>query len=396
MASKRKGLNNQHTLKAVALAVTAMVMFSCQKEQVQDSRVTLLPVIERKIETAVHTRAINSANYDEYVDDANSTRQALAVQAISFYPNSTTRANNHPEGNKDAAGTFVPLQSGGWRSGVKVELGFNYDLYVYSRTMPSSTDPTFTYDGSNTKLSFNGLHLLSATDPLVCIAASGATLPDNPDPSTYPSLQEGSFNIGNIEETTVENVKSTTKAFLAMDHLYSKATLSFKIDDAYSQLRTIRIKDVQVTTTYGTLTGTHNYTFANNKLTLPTESNISVSGSPITINLFEGPNAVIEPDAGKDYYTLTTTSTTFGYFYFLPINPLQTISLSVTYDVCDLAGNVTRANQTATNNNLFAGMANTESGKAERGYNYTINVTVSPTYLYVLSDDDVVLDLTIE
>ena len=395
MTGRTKGLNNKHTFKAVALTVTALVMLSCQQEQLEGNRIALYPVIEGRIEGAVFTRAtgdpVDKTLYSEYTGD----RQILSVNAIAFSPNSNDRASD-----KDGAGSFIPLQAGGWRTVVTVEQNYRYNLYVYSQAMPAPVAPQFNYNGSSTSLTFNnGLYLLTELDPLVCIAAAGDLRADSEtDPATYPALTEGVFNIGNITKVTEGDVEKTTKAFLALDHLYAKATLSFKVDETYNELRDIRIKKVEISTANGTLTGTHTFTFGNNSLNIPTGNGITVGGDAATIRLFScQPTDVVQPDADKDYFTLPTTATTFGSFCFLPLNPLKTISLTVTYDICDKAGNVTRANQTAVNNSLFSGISN-NGGKAERGVNYKINVTVSPTYLYVLSDGDVDTDmeLTVE
>ena len=57
MTGKLKGLGYSNTLKAVALIAAALILFSCQKDQLENNRIILYPVIENKIETAVMTRA---------------------------------------------------------------------------------------------------------------------------------------------------------------------------------------------------------------------------------------------------------------------------------------------------------------------------------------------------
>lgn len=387
MTVRTKGLSNLNTFKAVAMTAIALLLFSCQNEQITDDRrITLYPVIDNKIETTVMTRAdaVDKTQYTEYTGDA---RQALAVKAIAYEPNSTTRAQG-----KDADGVFAPLSPTGWRSGVKVEQNYDYNLYVYSNSMPTATPPTFSLtDGA--ALTFDGLDLITTLDPLVCVAASGAVLGDNPDPNDYPTLTQGSFSIGTITTIEVEEEERTTKAFLAMDHLYSKATLSFRVDNQYSQLRKVRIKDVEIKIEKSTLSGNHTYGFPNNKLTL--DANKTYTGNPSSINLYDGPTATAQPEGENRYIELTTTFKEFGYFYFLPINPIPSMYLQVTYDVCDLNNNVVRADQTASNYSIFSSIDNS-GGRAAAGTNYLVKILVSPSYLYQLSDDDLELGLTVE
>lgn len=388
MTVRTKGLSNLNTFKAVAMTAIALLLFSCQNEQITDDRrITLYPIIDNKIETAVMTRAdaVDKTKYAEYTGDA---RQALAVKAIAYEPNSSTRALE-----KDADGVFAPMTPTGWRSGVKVEQNYDYNLYVYSSAMPTATPPTFSLTNGAT-LTFDGLNPITTLDPLVCIAASGAVLEDNPDPNDYPELTEGSFSIGTITTVEVEGGgEKKTKAFLAMDHLYSKATLSFRVDDQYSQLRSVRIKDVEIKIEKSTLSGSHTYGFPSKKLTL--DANKTYTGSTSSINLFDGPTATAEPEGDNDYIELTTTFKDFGYFYFLPINPIPSMYLQVTYDVCDLNNNVVRADQTASNYSIFSSI-DYNGGRAAAGTNYLVKILVSPSYLYQLSDDDLELGLTVE
>ena len=398
MTGRTKGLNKTNIFKAVALTVTAFVMFACQKEDIDTGSgnlVKILPVFDRKIETVVTTRAVGDAissnYYSEYADNAQTyvQRQTLTAQVVAFKTENNVKARAT---QKDSTGVFAPVPNGGWRSGVDVEAGYEYNLYAYSRAMPSPSDPVFAYNNGVATLTFDGLYLLSTTDPIASVAASGKMLADDYTSNDVPTLHEGEFNIGLIG-TPAQNSSQKFRAFLAMDHLYAKASLSFCIDGTYSQLRSIRITDLQISTPQGLNSGHHTYDFVNNYIT--SDQNATISGSPYVIDLFDGPTAVAQPNQGQEYITLTTGYRQFGYFYFLPMSTLEPIILTVTYDVCDLKGNVVRENQTATNNKLLDGISH-DGGYAQRGFDYQVKVTVSPTYLYTLSDDDVELELTIE
>ena len=388
MTGRTKGLVNLHIFRAVAIIVAAMFMFSCQKEQIDSNsinRVKIVPVIDRKIETGVRTRAaVDKTLYSEYED---SIRQVLAAKAVAFDHESGERANDY-----DGSGVFAPLSNGGWRSGVEVETGYDYDLYVYSNNMPSSS-VQFIYGNGGASLEFNGLYLITTKDPLVCVSAAGAMLSDQPTPAQLPTLNQGEFNIGQIGAPSQDD--ESYKAFLAMDHLYAKASLSFKVDTTYNKLRTIKIKAMEISVPKGLNSGTHTYTFSSNRIT--PAPNATVGGDSIKIDLLNGPTALAEHDENQTCVTLTTSPKDFGYFYFLPMNPVQSMNmkLKVTYDVYVQDSIIVRSSQTTTNAKLFNGI-NNNGKQAERGHDYKINVTVSPSYLYRLSDDDLEYDLVVE
>lgn len=385
MALRTKTYRHHDVILTAAFAVAAFTLFSCQQEDVLDNnsgKVTIYPVLSRSVETTIQTRALEG-NYSEFDAD----KQALSANAIAFNAQNNTRV-----ADKDKQGVFAPLTEG-WRSTVEVEPSYKYNLYTYSRTMPTATTPAFAYGNeSNVSLTFNGLNIITETDPLVGIAAAGASLPaDNVAPANYPELTKGVFNLGTIP--AAESGNSTYKAFLALDHLYSKATLSFRISEAYSSLREVRIKDVQIKMDHGVLTGNHKYTFFDQQLTLATPA--TIGGGALSIDLFDGTNATAQPNENEDFITLTTEPREFGHYYFLPISPTPAMYLEVTYDIYDLKGKPVRENQTAQNKNLFAAISY-NGGTAAAGTNYKVNVLVSPTYLYQLSDDDLELGLTVE
>ena len=152
---------------------------------------------------------------------------------------------------------------------------------------------------------------------------------------------------------------------------------------------------MEISVPKGLNSGTHTYTFSSNRITLA--PNATVGGDSIKIDLLNGPTALAEHDENQTCVTLTTSPKDFGYFYFLPMNPVQSMNmkLKVTYDVYVQDSIIVRSSQTTTNAKLFNGI-NNNGKQAERGHDYKINVTVSPSYLYRLSDDDLEYDLVVE
>lgn len=371
---------------SVLLAATTLV--SCQRDDIVDRNlVTLYPVVERNIETTVLTRALTG--YSAYNSGSRQTIRAYAVN------------HDYTPGNEIATGLFSPSADGGWRSTLKVKANESYYVYSYT-SLPGATDYHLNFTGPNdVNLTFSGLSLISGTDPLVSTAAAGKSLVKNPAQDQYPELTEGSFSIGEVE--TPANDKST-KVFLAMKHLFAKATLSFKVDPTYNELRTIKVKQVTVSTTAGgTLPGTHKINFKKNTdiAQLVKDETTSVSNeSQTSVDILRGESSTVtfdDPDA-KDCVTLVPDSfIEFGWFTFLPAAYLggnPNLSITVTYDVYDKSNPAVplRQDQTATNGNI---LKNLTSGGAA-GNNYRINLTVNPTYLIVLSDTDVSEGLEIE
>ena len=66
---------------------------------------------------------------------------------------------------------------------------------------------------------------------------------------------------------------------------------------------------------------------------------------------------------------------------------ISTLVLTSVYDVYDRKGHLTRENCSATNTMALSDLF-TEQATTQRGKRYTVNLTIQPTYLYVLSDPD--------
>jgi len=380
-AMRIKGLGHINLIcfNCASFLLAAVVLVSCQHDiTVDKDLVTLYPVVERNIESVIETRALTG--YSSY---NTGTRQTIYAYAANGTDETVT-------------GLFSPSSAvaGGWRSTLKAEA--NHSYYVYCHTaLPGAADYILSFDGpDNVGLSFSGLSVIANTDPLVGTAAAGKALSSNPAPADYPELTEGNYYIGEV--ITPANNQST-KVFLALKHLYAKATLSFKVNATYNELRTIKVKEVTVSTTAGgTLPGNHKYNFKknNNIGQLLTDENTTVSNATQkSVDILRGESSTVtfDDDAKTAVTLLADDYHEFGWFTFLPAAYLggnnPNLSLTVTYDVYDKSDPAVllRENQTATNGNILRNMP--AGGVA--GNNYRINVTVNPTYLIVLSDTDV-------
>ena len=385
-----KGLEKRNLIcvicASILLASTALV--SCQRDGIiYRNMVTLYPVVESSIETTVLTRAL-TGDYSPYNSGSRQTILAYAV--------------NSDETSQIVSGVFSPSSAGGWRSTLEVEAEKSYYVYSYT-SLPGATGYNLNFTSpDDVNLTFSGLSLISGTDPMVSTAAAGKFLVDDPDGSEYPELTDGSFSIGQVN--TPANDKST-KVFLAMKHLYAKATLSIKVDSKYNELRTIKVKQVSVSTTAGgTLPGTHKINFRKNTdiAQLVKDQNTSVSNDTQTsVDILRGESSSVQfdnPDTKDCVTLLPETLKEFGWFTFLPATYLggsnPNLSITVTYDVYDKSDPAVllRQDQTVTNGNILRKL--TSGGVA--GNNYRIKLTVNPTYLIVLSNTDVSEELSID
>ena len=171
--------------------------------------------------------------------------------------------------------------------------------------------------------------------------------------------------------------------YLLFDHLCSAVTIGIQVDGDYNTLRTIKLKQLtlQTATESGmmtekadvvvTLNGNNTGTNPITTLTY-TPTGSSGTGSP-----------VYQSDEGL---TLETTSKSF-LSHFLPITDVTKVVINSTYDVYDKKGNLVRKDRKATNTIRLSDIIAYFPG-VQRGWKYAINLTVKPTYLYVLSDPD--------
>lgn len=373
-----KGLRN--TAARLAYTFVAVLFFvSCHQEIIMDAgKVCLYPVVGSQIETQVSTRALTG--YSAYTADD----KPIHAYCVAYNDDGTTRNQD-----KDVRGLFSRTNNS-WRSTVNAEPGYYYQLFAHN-ALPGAAGLTFNYAGAaNVSLQFSGLSIFADYDPLICVASAGKTLIDNPQTSDYPELTKDNYDQFLVETRTIDNVGSaSTKVFMAMDHLMAKASIFFQVDETYSQLRTIKITDCKIIAANGSLEGEHTYNFKTSTLTPATWT---PSGSSKSIDIMGGASATFQDTGNDGGMILTTTAQEMGWFCFLPLNGrAPSLTLSVTYNVYDLKGNCTRSEQTTQNINLLGRVNNPAAGN-----NYHIKVTVAPTYLYVLSDDDVEFKLDIE
>ena len=242
-----------------------------------------------------------------------------------------------------------------WHAYFEVDANTTYTVYGY---MPKTGDMSSTLTKSIANaatLTINNIKSVTTDD--ICII-TGVKASDE-------GLKEGQFS-WSWPITTSED---SYKIHILMDHLYAGALFNLKIDADYALLRTIKLKTMTLRTecksVNATISLTHNTTGA----------------SPISGVVFDPSGSsedflVFNSDAGT---ALDKDTPVVINACFAPTLS-NSLTLVTTYDVYDSKGNLIRQNCTATNK-----LPNLEAVRAQR---VQVNMTVNPTYLYVLSDPD--------
>ena len=287
-------------------------------------------------------------------------------------------------------GSFF-FSSGKWRTSVEDIKTATYYLYGYIPHLPAIhytlTDIDPGTGGANDKYSTGAIMTLEnvpsvmSSDLCVAIGAKEGT-----DKETVEGLRRGSFAFA--AEPTAKNAPKNY-VFLLFDHLYAAIRVKMKVHGDYATMRTIKLKSLQMSTKAGdTMSKDHN------TITITLQANDG-SASPIQSISYEQTGKVIGSgeDKGLEFWKsetsagqeLTTSYQTF-IGHFMP-SGITTMILTSIYDVYDTKGNKIRENCSATNTLVLKELL-TEQTVTERGKRYTINMTIQPTYLYVLSEPD--------
>ena len=282
----------------------------------------------------------------------------------------------------DASGDeeFFYKSSGHWRASKKPFNAGTYYLYGYVPHDLSITSAVSVLEGEGKTyadgavLTLTNVPTVSKADVCVVIAAkNGASANENY--STSGLLR------GNFEYVATG---SNNFVYLLFDHLFSALRVRMRVQGDYNDLRTIKLKELRMQTSGAGDVPTKKKTQITVTLNKTTDGADPVGSVEFTPDATSGNSdgAVVD---WNDGITLTSDYQEFqGHLMPFGVTKIKLIS---TYDVYDKKGNLIRENCTATNTidiaNLFSGQTETL-----RGRRYTINLTINPTYLYMLSEPD--------
>ena len=285
---------------------------------------------------------------------------AMLSVSSAYTPDKTTSmgiymllSENLPADWTDPTEEKIIYNNNKWKAYFEVDANTTYTVYGYmpktgemSSTLAKSTENAATLTISNIK---------PVTTEDICIITGVK--------ATDEGLKEGQFSwywpIGD------ENYS----IYLFMDHLYAAVMFSMKIDEEYANLRTIKVKQMELSTDKGSVKATISLTHNDTGASPVTGVTYTPSGSSYTAEIFSS-----EEGTALDKKTPLVINSCFA------PTLSNNLTLVTTYDVYDSKRNLIRQNCTATNK-----LPNLEAVRALR---VQVNMTVNPTYLYVLSEPD--------
>ena len=356
----------------ILMAMTLMMFVSCHPEEPVeniDYGVPVYPVIYSSSSSFPETRALPQPGWQEYSHTKEYQRVPTTIQ--SFFDHST-RARS---GVFSYAATESDPTLNTWTSGVRIDPD-NTEKYTVFGYMPSTLNGTLTKDDGTGvyTLNFTNLNPVSKEDFMVIVGvgrtASDVTLGNH----SYEGKDGTAGNENNL--------------VLMVDHMYAGVDFQFKLDGTYSQLRTVKITEIVLSTPSTqwlngsvTFTPTTEGGVTTYSMSEPSYTEVTSQGSPDVVNI------VLNPPL-----TLTTDyQTVHGYLVPVDQNKLVNgryfLSMTTKYEVYDKGTpEVLLSERTATNAITLSPPDGQTS--LNRGTKYVLQSIVAPTYLYQLSDND--------
>ena len=242
-----------------------------------------------------------------------------------------------------------------WRSSIEVTSNHNYAIYGYAPA--DAVTATISNESlTGATLTFTNLPVVSSQD--VCFVVGVQQLESA---TTAKNIPMGSFSFTGQNGNNLAN--------LLMDHLYAAVCLQMSIGAEYAQLRSIKIRKLELQAAKATATAT--VVLASNTTgTTPVQSATysNLTGTQSSAIFFDSTEGV---ELSADDLKEATCC-------FVP-DLSGSLTLVTTYDVYDRKGN--KISERTATNKLPGFYPN-------RGQRIKLQLTIEPTYLYQLSDPD--------
>ena len=293
-----------------------------------------------------------------------------------------------PEHPKSMLGYFFKVDEN-WRTTVDIDPAGSYYLYGFIPNHPDINYSITDYNGGTTNEEKNAEYSKGAimklenvptvmpNDLCVVIGAKHGT-----DKEHDSGLRVGDFGF-----TASQGSDSQDYVFLLFDHLYASLSINMRVYDDYAKLRKIKLKSLLMSTK----DADGNVSTKNTDITINIEKTADGSESPIKELQFDSTEGDAIDGDGIEFWSSTngellTTSYTPRIGHFMPHGITELVLISI-YDVYDRKDNLIRENCKVMNTLKIEKLFDRQTVTA-RGKKYTVNMTILPTYLYVLSDPD--------
>ena len=293
-----------------------------------------------------------------------------------------------------AISSFIYMGENKWSSQVYAINEETYYIYGFMPKEMAQSATVTPYDGgyaNGASLGIVGMPVILASDPSVVVGVQDVGSTVETDGTITP--EKGEVKLGTFKY--VGKPKGRNFVRLLLDHLYAGINFCFQVDDTYSELRSIRLRQVEFKcNSYSTvdcavtvqanetntdpLTGVvfSNLTAGTSVATVYQQTDDDITFAELNIN--NGLIPTVTEAAGNPLNVLGC---------ILPSNTdfATSLSIVVTCDIYDKAGNLIRPRVKAENK---LPVIPAPAQALERGQVHTLNLTFNPTYLYQLSDPD--------
>jgi hypothetical protein len=338
----------------ILLIATMMLLSACSSDNPEAQTVT-----------TVHEpvgKEVQLMSYASPFTDQELSHRAAPAGFTAYTPDKTTNM-----------GVYMLLSENpatDWASPEEGRITYNPNTNKWNAYFEVKKNKTFTVYGYMPKTGEMGSALTKSTADEATLTITGMKAITTDDiciitgvKDSETGLKEGSFS---WRENALDD---DYYIYMLLNHLYASLRFSMKVDATYAELRTIKLKSMTLSTNQSSvdaaITLIHNTTGA-----MPiTNVSYTSTGSDSEVVIFSDDDGLalspVTPKVIDGCFAPTLSGN---------------LTLTTSYDVYDRYGNLVRANCTATNKLPIL--------EATRGQRLQLNLTVSPTYLYVLSDPD--------
>lgn len=357
------------------LVLAVMLMYSaCTKDSTADfeqnmKKVTMMPYARSFFEVnQMSTRSLPTGfvPYDELTPTCTST----SIR-VKFANDANAASGEHD----------IVLVAGEWTSSIFVN---DKGYYVYG-LMPAhagsiafaKAEKSGTYSYANgCTITATGVDAITSEDVSVVVGVKRSNVEKD--------IRDVDLRLGDF--SFVANTEEENRLYLLLEHLYAGLYFRIHVDSEYANLRTIKVKQMELKTV--------DYVQPTVDITVNLATNDTGTDPVVQPVVYEKTGAAVQASAvlyqSDEGFEVPVGTTNNLIGCFAP-GTSNLYDLITTYDIYDKSGNLVRANCLATNRISHTVLGITqEISELKAGEVYTVDLLIKPTYLYVMSDPDLI------